>query len=153
MALHKHKEHKSVASIMNVVDATAPFSFSSISPETFKKYIYRLNCKKAMGHDGIHARFLKSSGDIFLSSLCNLFNSCISSCTFPCSLKMAEISPVFKKKDNLDKQNYRSVNILTTISKVFERIISDQLTSYFIQILDSKLSAYRSGYSCQHVIL
>ena len=36
---------------------------------------------------------------------------------------------------------------------MFERIISDQLTSYFIQILDSKLSAYRSGYSCQHVIL
>ena len=153
LAVEKHSNHSCINTIANVVDTPSPFYFSYITTEVFNKYINRLNCKKATGHDGIHARFLKSAGDNFLVSLCSLFNSCISSGTFPCSLKMAEISPVFKKKDNLDKQNYRSVNILTTLSKVFERIISDQLTSFFMKILNPNLSAYRSGYSCQHVIL
>ena len=68
-------------------------------------------------------------------------------------MKLSEISPIFKKNDSLSKENYRSVNILTVISKVFERIISDQLTKYFTEILSNRLSAYRKGYSCQQVIL
>ena len=87
------------------------------------------------------------------NNLCYIFNSCISSNTFPVSLKLADISPVFKKKDPLCKDNYRSVNILNAISKVFERIIADQLTTYFDNILSSSLSAYRSGYSSQHVLI
>ena len=68
-------------------------------------------------------------------------------------MKLAEISPMYKKNDNLDKQNYRSVNILTTMSKVFEYILSDQMIMFFSNILNPSLSAYRKGYSCQHVIL
>ena len=68
-------------------------------------------------------------------------------------MKLAEISPMFKKNDNLDKENYRSVNILTIMSKVFEYILSDQMIMFFSNILNPPLSAYRKGYSCQHVIL
>ena len=39
------------------------------------------------------------------------------------------------------------------ISKVFERILADQLIAYFENLLSSSLSAYRKGYNCQHVIL
>ena len=58
-----------------------------------------------------------------------------------------------KKKDNLCKENYRSVNVLAVVSKVFERVLSNQLMAYFVSILNHSLSAYRAGYSCQHVIL
>ena len=68
-------------------------------------------------------------------------------------MKLAEISPMFTKNDNLDKENYRSVNILTAMSKVFEYILSDQMIMFFGNILNPSLSAYRKGYSCQHVIL
>ena len=70
-------------------------------------------------------------------------------------MKLAEISPIYKKKDdNLRKENYRSVNLLNImISKVFERILADQLIAYFENLLSSSLSAYRKGYNCQHVIL
>ena len=152
-ALQKHSAHTSLTLIKSAKLSAEPFHFKIVTAEIFEKYIQKLNAKKAVGHDGIPAFFLKVSGENFINSLCTLFNSCISSCTFPCSLKMAEINPIFKKKDNLNKENYRSVNILTTISKVFERILSDQLTEYFKSILNSNLSAYRSGYSCQHVIL
>ena len=60
---------------------------------------------------------------------------------------------LYKKKDNLCKENYRSVNVLAVVSKVFEIILSDQLMAYFVSILSHSLSAYRVGYNCQHVIL
>ena len=68
-------------------------------------------------------------------------------------MKLSEISPVYKKNDPLSKENYCSVNLLTMFSKFFERLLSDQLTEYFLTILSPNLSAYRKGYSCQHVIL
>ncbi len=43
---------------------------------------------------------------------------------FPNDMKYAEISPVFKKKDDLIKANYRPVSILTAFIKVFETIIA-----------------------------
>ena len=72
---------------------------------------------------------------------------------FPVDMKLAEISPVFKKIESLCKENYRSVDILTVTSKIFERIMADQLMSYFDNLLSTHLSAYRKGYSCQHAIL
>ena len=39
------------------------------------------------------------------------------------------------------------------LSKLFESIMAEQLTAYFEHILSPLLSAYRKGYSCQHVIL
>ena len=68
-------------------------------------------------------------------------------------MKLADISPIFKKDDSLCNENYRSLNLLTIVSKIFENIMSDQLTDYFRNLLCSSLSAYRKGYSCQHVIL
>ena len=104
-------------------------------------------------HDGLHAAFLKCSGDNISTSLCNVFNACISSCDFPSTFKWADINTIYKKKDNLCKENYRSVNVLAVVSKVFERMLSNQLMAYFVFILNHSLSAYRAGYSCQHVIL
>ena len=152
-AILKHSKHSSLTLIKCAKSDAMPFYFKTVTTDIFLKYIKKLNAKKAVGHDEIQAFFIKVSGENYINSLCEHFNSCISSCTFPCSLKMAVISPIFKKRDNLNKENYRSVNILTAISKVFERILSDQLTEYFKSILNCNLSAYRSGYSCQHVIL
>ena len=98
-------------------------------------------------------RFFKMADANFASSLRTLFNKCISTCIFPTSMKMADMSPIFKKLDNLCKNNYRSVNILSVFSKLFESIMAEQLTTYFETILSPFVSAYRKGYSCQHVIL
>ena len=49
--------------------------------------------------------------------------------------------------------NYRPVSVLNVFSKVLERFILDQLTSYFKSIFSEFRSAYRKQYSCQHVLL
>ena len=45
-------------------------------------------------------------------------------------LKHTQITPIFRKKNELDKRNYRPVSVLTALSKIFERCISDQLNVY-----------------------
>ena len=39
------------------------------------------------------------------------------------NFKLADISPIFKKKDGLDKENYRPVSVLHHVSKIFEKIM------------------------------
>ena len=85
--------------------------------------------------------------------IADLYNNCVQNMHFPSIMKMADICPHFKKDDSLAKENYRSVNVLPVISKIMESIISDQIMKYCQCILSSLLSAYRKGYSCQHVLL
>ena len=119
------------------------FDFSVVSVDIFHRYIHSLDTNKAIGHDGLNAKFLKLCGSHIAKPYCDLFNQCVNQSMFPTDMKLAEISPMFKKNDNLDKENYRSVNILTAMSKVFEYIISDQMISFFCNILNPALSAYR----------
>ena len=68
-------------------------------------------------------------------------------------MKCGELSPVYKKKDNSIVDNYRPVSILTTISKLYESVMNDQLVDYFCDIFDVLLCAFRKGYSCQSLLL
>ena len=144
-AIAKHASHTSISLIKQSIFANYEFSFSPISVQSMSRYISLLKSNKAVGHDGLHAAFLKCSGNNMATSLCNVFNVSIS-CNFPSRIKWADVNPIYKKKDNLCKKNYRSVNVLAVVSEVFEKIVSAQLMAYFASILSHSLSAYRAGY-------
>ena len=42
----------------------------------------------------------------------------------PFCLKMANVTPVYKKGNSSDKDNYRPVSVLPNLSKIFERFLS-----------------------------
>ena len=65
---------------------------------------------------------------------------------------MANITPIFKKDDPLDKSNYRPVKILPLISKVFERLIYNQLSEYTESFLNHILCSFRKAHSTQHAL-
>ena len=52
---------------------------------------------------------------------------------FPHCLKQAEVIPVFKNKRKLDKSNNRPVNVLPVISKIYERLMYDQMFNMLIK--------------------
>ena len=54
---------------------------------------------------------------------------------FPDSLMQAQVCPIFKKGDCMDKKNYRPVSVLPIMSKFFEKAISTQFTEFFEPIL------------------
>ena len=56
---------------------------------------------------------------------------------FPDDLKLAKVSPIFKKIDELDKENDRPVSVLSRVSKVFERIAYNQIENFMKSTLKS----------------
>ena len=61
-------------------------------------------------------------------------------------MKVAEVSPVFKKLDNTSKDNYRPTSTLSNFAKLFESIIYLQLNDY----KENKLSKYHTGFHKNH---
>ncbi len=68
-------------------------------------------------------------------------------------MKTSEISPIFKYKDDMIKDNYKLISILAAFSKVFELIIAEQLMEYFKSIFNEMLCAYRKKYRTEHVLI
>ena len=50
---------------------------------------------------------------------------------FPDKLKIAKVIPLYKKQDEKVIGNYRPISLLSSVSKVFEKIVFDQLYDYF----------------------
>ena len=63
-------------------------------------------------HKNIPPKILRQSAEITGDTLQLLFNNAVSNSEFPEKLKLAEVTPVFKKKDPLNKTNCRPVSVL-----------------------------------------
>ena len=86
-----------------------------------------LSSKRATRKGDIPAKILKDSLSVYTKELTTIVNNCLKDSLFPNELKLADVSPVFKKDDDLNKENYRPVSILSHMSKVFERIFYKQI--------------------------
>ena len=75
---------------------------------------------------------LKISSEATANILQKLLNESLENSTFPDSLTLADITPVFKKKDPLDKTNYLTVSVLPILSKLFEKIMQKQVNGFII---------------------
>ena len=73
--------------------------------------------------------------------------------SFPENLKLADVSPVFKKKDKIFVEIYRPVSVLPTVFKIFERIMQKQISDYIGKFLSPFLCGYRKGFSTQLALL
>ena len=68
-------------------------------------------------------------------------------------LKLAEVSPVFKKKDDLDKENHRSVSVLFHVQNIFDRIMYQQIEDFMEDKLSNLLTGLRTNHSTQHCLI
>ena len=107
------------------------FSFHEVSCGLRTKIITDLPAKTSVGCDGLSTKLLKIMKNELADPLSILVNQSFSSGTFPDLLKKAKVIPIFKKGDESLVTNYRPISILPALSKVFERIMHDQLTIYF----------------------
>ena len=107
--------------------------------------------KKASG--AIPIKIVKLANKNISKDLPNCINECIKQNKFLNELKIADITPIFKKEDPLDKSNYRPISILPTVSKIFERILFNQLQRFSNKFLSPLLCGFRKGYSTQYVLI
>ena len=104
-----------------------------------------INPKKTTTHKNIPPKILKSSYEAIVNILHRLFNKAITESVFPDNLKLDGVTPVFKKDDLFDKNNYTPVSFLPTISKIYEKLMQSQINNYIINHLSPYLCGHRKG--------
>ena len=108
-----------------------------------------LKLGKSVGFDEISAEILRSCHNVIVPVLVEMINKSLSEGCFPDALKMARVIPLYKSGKRTSIENYRSISILPTISKIFERIMFDRLYCYFTKekLMYNKQFGFRSGYN------
>jgi len=94
-------------------------------------------------------------GDIISPILCMIFNTHIENETFPSSLKVAKVTPLYNAGLHTMATNYRPVSVLSPIAKVFEKIVYSRLNSFFIRnnIICEEQFGFRRGHSTSLAIV
>jgi hypothetical protein len=107
------------------------FIFQEVSEELTIKTIDRLQDKTSCGIDGMSTKLLKLMKIELSKPITYIINHCLRTGIFPDKLKIAKVIPLYKKDDDTIFGNYRPISLLPSISKVFERVMFDQLHTYF----------------------
>ena len=131
------------------------FSFRSITSAECKKEIHSLNCRKAPGPSKILASALKDGSNEKYTHLTFLYNDFLKNKTYPCELKKAIVTPIYKKEDPELPENYRPISITVALSKVFEKLLYKQINEYLIsqKLLSNTQFGFRTSYSTIDAIL
>lgn len=106
------------------------FSFSEVTEKEVEKAVLSFENKLSAGIDEIPISIVKQSITFIKKPLTHLINSSLISGYFPPKLKISKVVPVFKKGNNKDVTCYRPVSILPSLSKVYERIVYNQLIKF-----------------------
>ena len=151
-AITKFKNHPSIIRIKEKNESSL-FNFTEVNLSEIEKELQNLNPKKSTTFNNVPPKLLKLSGETCAPTLCYLMNKTFQTCIFPEKLKLADITPVFKKDDSTKLKNYRPVSILPTASKIFERIIHKQITAFMEKYLSPYLCGYRKGFNTQQALI
>ena len=100
-----------------------------VNSDIVEKTILELSSKNSCGADGLSTNLLKRISKIIAPPLCVIINQSLVIGMFPDRLKVAKVIILFKKGyDMFD--NYRPISLLSSISKVVEKIVFIQVYDY-----------------------
>ena len=133
----KFQDHQSISKIKEVLNE-------------IQQEVSILHGSKVIPLSDITAGMLKSTIDFYVYLLTKIINSSLRNWCFPDKLKAAEIILIFKKNDDLDKENCRPVSVLFHVSNIFERIIYIQIENFMEDKLSKLLTSFRINHITQH---
>ena len=89
-----------------------------------------LKTNKAIGLDNVSARLLKCSANAICPTVTRLLNLSIRSGRFPRIWKCSKVTTLLKSGDRTNANNYRSISILPTLSKILEKVVHAQFYEF-----------------------
>ena len=119
------------------------------------KLILNLGDKKASGYDSISNIILKNTKVVIAPYIVKLFNTCMSSGTFPDCFKKAQVVPLFKGGEKDNQNCYRPISLLPALGKLLEKVVSIRTTDFLNKnnVLTNDQFGFRKGYSTEYAIL
>ena len=103
------------------------------TPKHIIKTIKKFKIKQSCDIQGVSNKMVKFIGPEIAAPLSHIFNLSLRSGVFPNKLKQARVIPIFKSGDHLDCDNYRPISLLSSISKILEKIVSEKLIYHLIE--------------------
>ena len=134
----------SVKHFYKALNITTKFQLKPTAEDIALKLLKSIDISKAAGIDNIPGRFLKDGAVILVKQVTKICNFSIKSRIFPDPCKLARLKPIFKKGSRMDSSNYRPISLLPLISKIFDKIVHDQMIDYLAQY--NILYKYQSGF-------
>ena len=97
---------------------------------------------------------IKKTSTIISPFLEKLFNHSMKEGVFPSELKMAKVTPIYKKDNSERLENYRPVSVLPVFGRIFEKIIYTRLYSFLTTqgILHEKQFGFRQAHSTSQAL-
>jgi len=120
----------------------------TFSPNAVKRAIARLKTNSKGGPDKIPPIFFKHLSDILPFLLARLFTVCFNNNYLPADWKRAYVSPIFKKGCRNDSNNYRPIALTSTMCKLMESVIKEQLMDYLLS--NNLLSTHQHAFIAKH---
>lgn len=125
-----------------------------VSESEIFNIIHNLKNTVSCGYDGIPNKILRACANEFIKPLTWIINNSISNGIFPHALKLAVVTPVYKKSDPSDLKNFRPISVLPSFSKVFEKVICNRITEFLttLHLFSENQHGYLKGRSTQTAV-
>ena len=155
IALNKYLSHLSINAITKRTKNLSNFTFcfNFISHDNVVKEVNTLKSKKASKKTDNPIKIVKENADIVTHFLYHNFNNSLSCSTFPTGMKYPDVTPIHKKDDKTDKTIYHPMSILPNLSKVFERLMYNQISPYFDSVFSKFQCGFGKDFNAQHCLL
>ena len=136
-------------------DKNCSMKLSHVNLSKIKKILKSLSNSRSTGIDELDNFSVKLAADLIAQPIHHIITLSIMQKKFPQSWKYSKVIPLHKKLDPLERKNYRPVSILSPLSKVLEKIIYEQIYSYFTRnhLFHPNLHGYRKHRSTQTALL
>lgn len=129
--------------------------FKPVTELEILKVITELKNSNSFGDDNISNNLLKHCKNLISKPLTALINNSLSKGIFPNKLKISKIIPIHKSGDRCKLENYRPVSILSSLAKIFEKIVADRIVNFFDKnnLFNSNQFGFRKGVSTTTAII
>lgn len=103
----------------------------------------------ATGFDGINAKMLKFCSPFIDKYITHILNCCLESGYYPVHWKITLVKPLPKVSEPQNYSDLRPISIISTLSKILEKVIFKQLYTFVTShnILPPSQSGFRKGFS------
>ena len=131
------------------------FSFKATKTRDVMIILLSLDDNKSSGPSDIPINVLKKAAPVVIPQLVQVFNMSFKQGVFPDMMKLAKVIPIFKAGSKLLVTNYRPISLLSVFSKIFEKLVHQQLYDFLIShavIYDSQFG-FQKGRSTLHSLI
>lgn len=97
------------------------------TPNIVQKVLKCMDLNKGISPDKLSPLFLRECADVLAEPLAAIYSKSLSDIYYPNAWKTGYVTPIFKKGNKANVQNYRGVCVSPNLAKAFEMIVFDQI--------------------------